>query len=122
MPTSRKINNHALSADISLNKTDIGLGNVENTKLSTWAGSSNLTTTKVGTLAAAAAKGVVTTLDTSANLPTAGAVSTAISNALGDYVTLTTKQTVSGRKTFQNLATATFKGSTGSEYCNINYN
>ena len=121
MPTSRKINNHALSADISLDKTDIGLGNVENTKLSTWTGSSNLTTTKVGTLAAAAAKGVVTTLDTSANLPTAGAVSTAISTALGDYVTLTTAQMVSGRKTFQDLATATFKGSTGSEYCNINY-
>ena len=121
VPTSRKINNHALSADISLDKTDIGLGNVENTKLSTWTGSSNLTTTKVGTLAAAAAKGVVTTLDTSANLPTAGAVSTAISTALGDYVTLTTAQMVSGRKTFQDLATATFKGSTGSEYCNINY-
>ena len=105
---------------------NVGLGNVENTKLSTWTGSSNLTTTKVGTLAAAATKGVVTTLDTSANLPTAGAVSTAISNsittALNNYVTLATEQTVSGRKTFQDLATTTFKDSTGSEYCNINYN
>ena len=85
-----------------------------------------MTTTKVGTLAAAATKGVVTTLDTSANLPTAGAVSTAISNsittALNNYVTLATEQTVSGRKTFQDLATTTFKDSTGSEYCNINYN
>ena len=84
------MNGYALSVDINLDKSDVGLENVENTKLSTWAGSSNLTTTKVGTLAAAAAKGVVTTLDTSANLPTANAVSTAISNALGDYVTLAT--------------------------------
>lgn len=32
------------SADITITKTDIGLGNVENTKLSTWAGSTNITT------------------------------------------------------------------------------
>lgn len=38
------------------------------------------------------------------------------------YVTFDTEQTISGRKTFQNLATTTFKGSTESEYCNINYN
>ena len=122
VPTSRKVNGHALSVDVTISKSDIELGNVENIALSTWAGSANLTTAKVGTLAAAATKGVVTTLDTSANLPTAGAVSTAISNALGNYVTLTTEQTISGRKTFQNLATTTFKDSTGSEYCNINYN
>ena len=96
--------------------TNVGLGNVENVALSTWAGSSNLTTTSVGTLAAAATKGVVTTLDTSTNLPTAEAVST----ALGNYVTLTTEQTISGHKNFSNLVT--FKDNTGSEYCNINYN
>ena len=47
---------------------------------------------------------------------------TALSTALQDYVTLVTAQTISGRKTFNNLATTTFKDSTGSEYCNINYN
>jgi len=44
-----------------------------------------------------------------------------LSTALQDYVTLATEQIISGRKTFNNLATTTFKGSTGSEYCNINY-
>lgn len=37
------------------------------------------------------------------------------------YVTLNTTQSISGRKTFNDLASAVFKGSTGSEYCNINY-
>ena len=78
--------------------------------------SSNLTYCVKGAFGDAAIKGVVTALDTSANLPTAGAVST----ALGNYVTLTTEQTISGHKTFSNLVT--FKDSTGSEYCNINYN
>lgn len=32
------------SADISIAKADLGLGNVENTKLSTWAGSTSITT------------------------------------------------------------------------------
>lgn len=77
--------------------------------------SSNLTYCVKGAFGDAAIKGVVTTLNTSANLPTAGAVST----ALGNYVTLTTEQTISGHKTFSNLVT--FKGSSGSEYCNINY-
>lgn len=76
VPTTRKINNHALSADITISKSDIGLGNVENTALST---------------------------------------------ALLDYVTLATTQTISGRKTFNDLVSTVFKGSTGSEYCNINY-
>lgn len=60
-------------------KSTIGLDNVENTKLSTWAGSANLTTTKVGTLAAAATKGVDTSISagsTSTNLPTSAAVAT----------------------------------------------
>jgi len=76
---------------------------------------SNLTYCVKGAFGDAAIKGVVTTLDTSANLPTAGAVST----ALGNYVTLTTEQTISGHKTFSDLVT--FKDSAGSEYCNINY-
>lgn len=76
VPTTRTINGHALSANVTISKSDIGLGNVENTALST---------------------------------------------ALQDYVTLTTTQTISGRKTFQNLASTIFKDSTGNEYCNINY-
>lgn len=46
---------------------------------------------------------------------------TALSTALQDYVTLATEQTISGRKTFNNLTTTTFMGGSGSEYCNINY-
>ena len=48
VPTSRTINGHDLSANVTLSAADVGLGNVENTALSTWAGSSNLTT--VGTI------------------------------------------------------------------------
>lgn len=62
---------------INITKSSIGLGNVQNTKLSTWAGSVNLTTTSVGTLAEAAAKGVddaITGGSTSDNLPTSAAV------------------------------------------------
>ncbi len=44
VPTTRTVNGHALSADVTVSKSDIGLGNVENTALSTWAGSTNLTT------------------------------------------------------------------------------
>ena len=65
--------------NVNITKSGIGLSNVENTALSTWAGSSNLTTTKVGTLAAAAAKGVDTSISagsTSTNLPTSKAVAT----------------------------------------------
>lgn len=63
--------------NIDITKSSIGLGNVENTAISTWAGSSNLTTTKVGTLAAAATKAVDSSISessTSANLPTSEAV------------------------------------------------
>ena len=83
--------------------------------------SSNLTYCVKGQFGDAAIKGVVTTLDASTDLPTAGAVKTYIdTTAQNSYVTLTTEQTISGHKTFSNLVT--FKDSTGSEYCNINYN
>lgn len=49
VPTSRQVNGHALTSDVTVTKGDIGLGNVENTKLSTWAGSQNITT--LGTIA-----------------------------------------------------------------------
>ena len=58
---------------------------------------------------AAASKGVVTTIDTSANLPTSNAVKTfvedLISSSLTDYVTLSTAQTISGNKTFTGTVT-----------------
>lgn len=44
VPTSRQVNGHPLTADVTVTKGDLGLGNVENTKLSTWAGSQNITT------------------------------------------------------------------------------
>jgi hypothetical protein len=62
---------------VNITKGGIGLGNVENTALSTWAGSANLTTTKVGTLAVAATKGVDTSISSgssSGNVPTTAAV------------------------------------------------
>lgn len=37
------------------------------------------------------------------------------------YVTLTTEQTITGRKTFNDLAAVTFKPSSGTDKCNINY-
>lgn len=69
--------NGSATKTVDVTKSAVGLGNVENTKLSTWAGSANLTTTKVGTLAAAATKTVDTSISaasTSANLPTSAAV------------------------------------------------
>lgn len=69
--------NGSAAKTVDITKSAIGLGNVENTKLSTWAGSSNLTTAKVGTLAGAAVKAVDTSISagsTSANLPTSAAV------------------------------------------------
>jgi hypothetical protein len=47
--TTRTVNGHALSADVTVSKADVGLSAVENTALSTWGGSGNLTT--VGLLA-----------------------------------------------------------------------
>lgn len=44
VPTSRTINGHALSSNVTITKGDIGLGNVENTALSTWTGTNNITT------------------------------------------------------------------------------
>lgn len=69
--------NGSAAKNINITKSSIGLGNVENTALSTWTGSSKLTTAKVGTLAAAATKGVdasIATGSTSTNLPTSAAV------------------------------------------------
>lgn len=52
---ARTINGYALTSNVTLTKSDLGLGSVENTALSTWAGSSYITT--LGTI------GNVLTLD-----------------------------------------------------------
>ena len=44
VPNTRIVNGYALSGDVSLSKNDIGLNNVENIMLSTWAGTSAITT------------------------------------------------------------------------------
>lgn len=49
VPLTRTVNGHALSANVTVTASDLSLGNVENTALSTWAGSTNLTT--LGTIA-----------------------------------------------------------------------
>lgn len=52
VPNTRTVNGHALSGDVTVTKSDVGLGSVENTALSTWPGSANIVT--VGTLTAGA--------------------------------------------------------------------
>ena len=47
--TSTTVNGHALSSNVTVSASDVGLGSVENTALSTWVGTSNITT--VGTIA-----------------------------------------------------------------------
>ena len=49
VPTTTTVNGHALSSNVTVTATDLGLGSVENTALSTWAGTSNITT--LGTVA-----------------------------------------------------------------------
>jgi hypothetical protein len=55
--TTRTVNGHALSADVVVTKGDVGLGAVENTALSTWAGSAAITT--IGPLPAIVVGGAV---------------------------------------------------------------
>ena len=50
VPTSRTVNGHALSSNVSVTAGDVGLGSVENTALSTWAGTPSITT--LGTITA----------------------------------------------------------------------
>lgn len=44
VPLTRTVNGHALSADVTVTKSDVGLSVVENTALSTWTGSTSVTT------------------------------------------------------------------------------
>lgn len=58
------------TGEVNITKANIGLGNVENTALSTWTGSANLTTCKEGTFGSAATK---TAGSASGNVPVNGA-------------------------------------------------
>ncbi len=49
VPLTRTVNGHALSANVSVTASDLSLGSVENTALSTWAGTTTVTT--LGTIA-----------------------------------------------------------------------
>src|SRR5262245_11222129 len=71
VPITRTVNAHPLSADVVVTKADVGLGNVENTALSTWSGSTSITT--IGTL--------TDQLSIGTNPATTGAIR--ISNAIG---------------------------------------
>lgn len=71
------------------------------------------------------------TTDDSTKIPTEGAVKTYVDNQIATlqdtvqdgYVTIAgNAQQVTGRKTFSNLAGASFKPAEGSESCNISYN
>lgn len=44
VPATRTVNGHALSSNVTVTPSDLSLGNVENTALSTWSGSTNLVT------------------------------------------------------------------------------
>lgn len=149
-----------------ITKASIGLSDVENTKLSTWAGTSNIIT--VGSIttgvwggstilvshggtgttsfeansliasganstAALVTRGISTSITTSAssNIPTESAVKTYVDNQIaaiqgtvqGGYVTIAgNAQQVTGRKTFSNLAGASFKPAESSTSCDISYN
>lgn len=50
VPATRTVNGHALSADVTVTKSDLGLSSVENTALSTWTGSTNLVTLGTGAI------------------------------------------------------------------------
>lgn len=108
------------TGQVNITKANIGLGNVENTALSTWAGSANLTTTKVGTLGSGATKNagsaegnvplVGTALGTTDNVPVvtdtngklkphaSGALGTAAFTASTAYLGSSTKYAASSSK------------------------
>lgn len=133
--------NGSAAKNINITKSSVGLGNVENTALSTWAGSANLTTAKVGTLAAAAVKGVDTSISaasTSTNLPTSAAVAsfveekgyvtssgvTSITLTAGDGISLnaSTAITSTGTRTITNAGVRAISESSSNGKITVNTN
>ena len=133
--------NGSAAKTVNVTKSSIGLGNVENTAISTWAGSSNLTTTKVGTLAAAATKAVdssISAQSTSTNLPTSAAVAsfvegkgyvtssgvTSITLTAGAGISLnaSTAITSTGTRTITNSGVRSISESTSNGKISVNTN
>ena len=87
----------------SVTKTQVGLGSVENTALSTWAGSGNITT--VGTVTSGNVDGAVTDASTSTKgkveLATASEVTTGTSTTLAVTPDALAGSTIFGTKTVQ---------------------
>jgi hypothetical protein len=88
VPATRTVNGHALSGNVTVSKSDLGLGSVENTALSTWAGGANLTTlgtittgTWNGTTLAVAHGGTGLTGGTSGGIPYFSGAATLSSSA-----------------------------------------
>jgi len=84
VPTTRTVNGYALSSNVTITKSDIGLGNVENTALSTWAGSSSLTT--LGTIASGIWQGTAIADSYIASAATWNAKLTSPMTTLGDII------------------------------------
>jgi hypothetical protein len=97
VPIIRTVNGHALSADITVTKSDVGLSAVENTALSTWGGSSAITL--VGTLA---------TLTVTA--PIAGSITGSSGSTTGNAATVTTNANLTGPVTSVGNATSIAAG------------
>jgi hypothetical protein len=108
---------------LSLSKTDVGLGNVENTALSTWAGSTNITT--LGTIATGTWNGNVInptyggtgvnngsrTITLGGNLTTSGAFNTTLTATGATNVTLPTTGTLATLAGTETLTNKTIDGS-----------
>lgn len=111
VPVTTTVNGHPLSASIVLTKSDIGLDSVENVAISTWAGSSNITTTGTvtsGTWSATlgAVSGAALTHLTAANID-AGIASIDISGHAASATTATTASSASFATNAGNATTVT---------------
>lgn len=103
--TTVTVNGHALSSNVTVSKSDVGLGNVENTALSTWAGSTSLTT--VGTIGAGVWNGTAI-----AN----GEIASALTGKTYNGLTITSSTgtlTIAAGKTLTSSNTLTFAGTDG---------
>ncbi|NTW27219.1 MAG: hypothetical protein HGA36_02775 [Candidatus Moranbacteria bacterium] len=83
--TGQMLKSNGNAADLSwvtLSKTDIGLGNVENTALSSWAGSSNIST--LGTITSGTWNGTAMDISSNTNLSTGGT----LAQLAGDVISI----------------------------------
>lgn len=83
--TSITVNGHALNADVTVTKSDLALGNVENTALSTWVGSGNITTL-----------GIIGSGTWQGNAIASAYIGTLNQNTTGSAATLATPRAING--------------------------